>query len=129
MILRFCAIFFFKTPVDKNQLGTNKLLTDIIHTIEVSSRGDIIREYLVSSAGPTSPPTLTDHSRTMDERHLSECLYYLQAYGTSIAVVNFYRRHGHWQKAARYILEKVIILVCLSMHASYMFSLSFLFLL
>ena len=43
----------------------------------------------------------------LDEPQLQEALYYLQSYGTPLSMLAFYRRHGCWQKAAQYVMDRV----------------------
>ena len=91
----------FQAPVDKNQLNTSKLLLDIVENIESSMLNDM--KQLMKK------PIQMDGRPALDEVHFDECLFYLKTYGTYVSLVNFYRRHGLWQKAAKFILDMVSV--------------------
>ncbi|XP_064623470.1 zinc finger FYVE domain-containing protein 26-like isoform X2 [Lineus longissimus] len=102
-----------KVPVDRNQNQTSsKLLSDIVECIEkLPSTGaggvKCLLAQLSLSENLTAEPLkqYTDDS-TMDEHQFKECLFYLKTYGTHMAIIAFFRRHGFWQKAVKYILDK-----------------------
>ena len=46
---------------------------------------------------------------SLDGSQMQECLFYLKTYGSHLALVNFYCKHGLLVNAIHYLLEKVII--------------------
>ncbi|KAG9336768.1 hypothetical protein JZ751_003116 [Albula glossodonta] len=105
-----------KAPVDRNQLNQGpRLLQEIIQYLESTVRPtltphteeDILvslreLEEALSEPGPVERP----EGRVQQSSHYQECLYYLQNYGTHLALVSFYMRHDSMKEALCYLLNR-----------------------
>ncbi|XP_068194782.1 zinc finger FYVE domain-containing protein 26 isoform X2 [Antennarius striatus] len=105
-----------KAPVDRNQLNLGPpLLQEVVqhletnaHITHATSNGEDILaslrelEDVLREAGPvdrTEGPTLGSHFH-------QECLYYLNTYGTHLALISFYMRHDCMAEALTYLFNK-----------------------
>ncbi|XP_062296068.1 zinc finger FYVE domain-containing protein 26 isoform X2 [Scomber scombrus] len=105
-----------KPPVDRNQLNHGPLLlqeivqhleTTVRPTLATSSGEDILAslrelEAALCEAGPVERPD----AQTQSNGHHQECLYYLNTYGTHLALISFYMRHDCMSEALTYLLNK-----------------------
>ncbi|XP_071354919.1 zinc finger FYVE domain-containing protein 26 isoform X2 [Trachinotus anak] len=105
-----------KAPVDRNQLNLGPLLlqeivqhleTTVRPTLTTSFGEDILAslrelEEVLSDAGPVERP----EGQTQSSNLHQECLYYLNAYGTHLALISFYMRHDCMTEALTYLLNK-----------------------
>ncbi|KAM9340967.1 zinc finger FYVE domain-containing protein 26 [Symphorus nematophorus] len=105
-----------KAPVDRNQLNLGPLLlqevvqhleTNVQPTLATSFGEDILAslrelEDALSEAGPVDRPEAQTTSSNLHQ----ECLYYLNAYGTHLALISFYMRHDCMMEALTYLLNK-----------------------
>uniref|UniRef100_A0A3B4V2U8 Zinc finger FYVE domain-containing protein 26 n=1 Tax=Seriola dumerili TaxID=41447 RepID=A0A3B4V2U8_SERDU len=104
-----------KAPVDRNQLNLGPLLLqEIVQHLETAVRPtltsygeDILAslrelEDALSDAGPVERP----EGQTQSGRLHQECLYYLNTYGTHLALICFHVRHDCMTEALTYLLNK-----------------------
>ncbi|KAK2826639.1 hypothetical protein Q5P01_020853 [Channa striata] len=107
---------FLKAPVDRNQLGLGPLLLQevvqhlemtVLPTQSTSFGEDILAslrelEDALSDVGPVERP----EGQTRNSSLHQECLYYLNTYGTHLALISFYMRHDYMMEALTYLLNK-----------------------
>uniref|UniRef100_A0A672JJE5 Zinc finger FYVE domain-containing protein 26 n=1 Tax=Salarias fasciatus TaxID=181472 RepID=A0A672JJE5_SALFA len=105
-----------KAPMDRNQLNRGpSLLQEIVQhlettvqpTLSASFGEDILSslrelEDALSDAAPAEKPEGQTASSSLHQ----ECLYYLNTYGTHLALVSFYMRHDCVTEALTYLLNK-----------------------
>ncbi|XP_015206656.2 zinc finger FYVE domain-containing protein 26 isoform X1 [Lepisosteus oculatus] len=104
-----------KAPLDLNQLTQgSRLLQDIVQHLESNVKtphslpdNDILaslrelEEALTETAGTDKPD-----GRIQQSSSYQECLYYLHAYGTNLAITSFYMRHDCMREALLHLLNK-----------------------
>lgn len=61
---------------------------------------------LEDSLGEAGPVDRLEGQATSSNLH-QECLYYLNAYGTHLALISFYMRYDRMTEALSYLLNKV----------------------
>ncbi|XP_049452932.1 zinc finger FYVE domain-containing protein 26 isoform X1 [Epinephelus fuscoguttatus] len=107
---------FMKAPLDRNQLNLGPLLlqevvqhleTTVQPTLSTSQDEDILAslrelEGALCEAGPVDRP----EGQTQSSNLHQECLYYLNTYGTHLALISFYMRHDCMTEALTYLLNK-----------------------
>ncbi|XP_059209282.1 zinc finger FYVE domain-containing protein 26 [Centropristis striata] len=107
---------FLKPPVDRNQLNLGSLLLqEVVQHLESTvqpthalSRGEDILaslwelEEALCEAGPVDRP----EGQTQSSNLHQECLYYLNTYGTHLALISFYMRHDCMTEALTYLLNR-----------------------
>ncbi|XP_068437134.1 zinc finger FYVE domain-containing protein 26 isoform X2 [Clinocottus analis] len=107
---------FLKAPVDRNQLNQGSLLLQEVVThlettvqpgLATSPGEDILAslrelEEALCEAGPVDRP----EGQTQRSNLHQECLYYLNTYGTHMALISFYMRHDCMTEALTYVLNK-----------------------
>nr|XP_040055611.1 zinc finger FYVE domain-containing protein 26 isoform X1 [Gasterosteus aculeatus aculeatus] len=107
---------FLKPPLDRNQLNLGPLLlqevvqhleTTVQPGVATSSGEDVLAslrelEEALSEAGPVDRP----EGQTLRSSLHQECLYYLNTYGTHMALICFYMRHDCTTEALTYLLNK-----------------------
>ncbi|XP_075964862.1 zinc finger FYVE domain-containing protein 26 isoform X1 [Anarhichas minor] len=107
---------FLKAPVDRNQLNLGPvLLQEVVQHLETTvqpglatSLGEDILASLreledaLCEAGPVDRP----EGPTQRSNLHQECLYYLNTYGTHMALISFYMRHDCMTEALTYLLNK-----------------------
>uniref|UniRef100_A0A8D0CMK2 Zinc finger FYVE domain-containing protein 26 n=1 Tax=Sander lucioperca TaxID=283035 RepID=A0A8D0CMK2_SANLU len=103
---------FLKAPVDRNQLNLGPLLLQEVvqhleTTVQPTLTTDILAslrqlEELLCEAGPVDRPEGQTQSSSLHQ----ECLYYLNTYGTHLALISFYMRHDCMTEALTYLLDK-----------------------
>ncbi|KAM8915638.1 zinc finger FYVE domain-containing protein 26 isoform 3-T6 [Spinachia spinachia] len=107
---------FLRPPLDRNQLNLGPLLLqEVVQHLETtvqpgvaSSFGEDILaslrelEEALSEAGPVDRP----EGQTLGSSLHQECLYYLNTYGTHMALICFYMRHDCITEALTYLLNK-----------------------
>ncbi|XP_041809482.1 zinc finger FYVE domain-containing protein 26 isoform X2 [Chelmon rostratus] len=105
-----------KPPVDRNQLNLGPLLlqevvqhleTNVQPTLATSCGEDILAslrelEDVLAETGPLDRPEGQKPSGNLHQ----ECLYYLNTYGTHLALISFYMRHDCMTEALTYLLNK-----------------------
>ncbi|XP_056151758.1 zinc finger FYVE domain-containing protein 26 [Lampris incognitus] len=106
-----------KAPVDRNQLSLGPCpLQEIVQhlesmvrpTLTMSSFGEDILSSLreleeaLGEPGPTDRPEGQAQISSLQQ----ECLHYLNAYGTHLALVSFYMRHHRMMEALAHLLSK-----------------------
>ncbi|XP_044230886.1 zinc finger FYVE domain-containing protein 26 [Thunnus albacares] len=105
-----------KAPVDRNQLNLGPLLlqeivqhleTTVRPTLATSPGEDILAslrelEVALCESGPVERPDTQILSSSLHQ----ECLYYLNTYGTHLALISFYMRHDCMSEALTYLLNK-----------------------
>uniref|UniRef100_A0A673C1T6 Zinc finger FYVE domain-containing protein 26 n=1 Tax=Sphaeramia orbicularis TaxID=375764 RepID=A0A673C1T6_9TELE len=101
-----------KAPVDRNQLNLGPLLLqEIVQHLESSVRPTLSTDILASlreledalcEASPVERPEGQSPSSILHQ----ECLYYLNTYGTHLALISFYMRHDCMMEALTYLLNK-----------------------
>nr|XP_046269361.1 zinc finger FYVE domain-containing protein 26 isoform X2 [Scatophagus argus] len=105
-----------KAPVDRNHLNLGpSLLQEIVQHLETSvqpARATSYGEDILASlreledtlreAGPVDRP----EGQTPRSNLHQECLYYLNTYGTHMALISFYMRHDCVKEALTYLLNK-----------------------
>lgn len=105
-----------KAPVDRSQLNLGPLLlqeivqhleTTVQPTLSTSFGEDILAslrelEDAMSDSGPVERPEGQRQSSILHQ----ECLYYLNSYGTHLALISFYMRHNCMTEALTYLLNK-----------------------
>uniref|UniRef100_A0A8C6L1H5 Zinc finger FYVE domain-containing protein 26 n=1 Tax=Nothobranchius furzeri TaxID=105023 RepID=A0A8C6L1H5_NOTFU len=105
-----------KAPVDRNQPNLGPpLLQEVVQHLETTaqptqSHGEDILASLrqledaLSEVGPAERQEGPIQSSALHQ----ECLYYLQTYGTHLALISFYMRHDCMKEALIFLLSKVI---------------------
>ncbi|XP_044023406.1 zinc finger FYVE domain-containing protein 26 isoform X3 [Siniperca chuatsi] len=105
-----------KAPVDRNQLNLGPLLlqevvqhleTNVQPTLATSIGEDILAslrelEDALCEVGPVDRP----EGQTQSSNLHQESLYYLNAYGTHLALISFYMRHDCMTEALTYLFNK-----------------------
>ncbi|KAM7376287.1 hypothetical protein PAMP_006030 [Pampus punctatissimus] len=105
-----------KAPVDRNQLNLGPLLlqeivqhleTTVRPTLATSSDEDILAslrelEDALCEGGPVERPEAHTQSSNLHQ----ECLFYLNTYGTHMALISFYMRHDYMSEALTCLLNK-----------------------
>ncbi|XP_026194977.1 zinc finger FYVE domain-containing protein 26 isoform X2 [Anabas testudineus] len=105
-----------KAPVDRNQLNLGPLLlqevvkhleTTIRPTLSMTLGEDILAslrelEDALSDIGPVERP----EGQTQNSSLHQESLYYLNTYGTHLALISYYMRHDCMTEALTYLLNK-----------------------
>ncbi|XP_038584174.1 zinc finger FYVE domain-containing protein 26 isoform X2 [Micropterus salmoides] len=105
-----------KAPVDRNQLNLSPLLlqeivqhleTNVQPTLAMSFGEDVLAslrelEDALCEADPVDRP----EGQTQISNLHQECLYYLNTYGTHLALISFYMRHDCMTEALTYLLNK-----------------------
>ncbi|TMS21187.1 Zinc finger FYVE domain-containing protein 26 [Larimichthys crocea] len=105
-----------KAPVDRNHLNMGPLLlqevvqnleTYVHLTVATSFEEDILAslrelEDVLCEAGPVDRP----EGQTQTSSLHQECLFYLNTYGTHLALISFYMRHDCMTEALTYLLNK-----------------------
>ncbi|XP_023807372.1 zinc finger FYVE domain-containing protein 26 isoform X1 [Oryzias latipes] len=106
-----------KAPVDRNQLSLGPpLLQEVVQHLEsnlqpsqaTQSCGEDILASLRELEGAlkeSAPVERHDHAAASGGLN-PECLYYLSAYGTHLALVSFYMRHNCVTEALTYLINK-----------------------
>uniref|UniRef100_A0A3Q3KT95 Zinc finger FYVE domain-containing protein 26 n=1 Tax=Mastacembelus armatus TaxID=205130 RepID=A0A3Q3KT95_9TELE len=105
-----------KAPMDRNQLNLGPLLLqEIVKHLETTVRptmstpfGEDILASLRELEGilnDSSPVERLEGHRLSSSLH-HECLYYLNSYGTHLALISFYMRHDYMNEALTYLLNK-----------------------
>ncbi|XP_047467428.1 zinc finger FYVE domain-containing protein 26 isoform X2 [Mugil cephalus] len=105
-----------KPPVDRNQLSLGSLLLqEVVQHLETSVRpapGSTIGEDILASLRELEDalrevsPVERAEGQTQGGNLHQECLYYLSAYGTHLALISFHMRHDRVTEALTYILNK-----------------------
>lgn len=105
-----------KPPVDRNQLNQGPmLLQEIVQHLETSNRPSVVATYgedilaslreleeVLSDSGPIER---SDGQMRNSSFH-QESLFYLNTYGTHLALISFYMRHDCLLEALKYLLNK-----------------------
>uniref|UniRef100_A0A665W4M4 Zinc finger FYVE domain-containing protein 26 n=1 Tax=Echeneis naucrates TaxID=173247 RepID=A0A665W4M4_ECHNA len=101
-----------KAPMDRNQLNQGPLLLqEIVQHLETTIQPTLTKDILaslreleeaLSDAGPVERPEAQTQSSILQQ----ECLYYLNTYGTHLALISFYMRHDCVTEALKYLLNK-----------------------
>ncbi|XP_074548541.1 zinc finger FYVE domain-containing protein 26 [Halichoeres trimaculatus] len=105
-----------KAPMDRNQLNLGPLLLqEIIQHLENSVHPSLAQplgedilaslwelEEALCEAGPLDRPETPSQSTSLQQ----ECLYYLNTYGTHLALISFYMRRDCMTDALTYLLNK-----------------------
>ncbi|XP_029349226.1 zinc finger FYVE domain-containing protein 26 isoform X2 [Echeneis naucrates] len=107
-----------KAPMDRNQLNQGPLLLqEIVQHLETTIQPTLTKcqsfgedilaslrelEEALSDAGPVERPEAQTQSSILQQ----ECLYYLNTYGTHLALISFYMRHDCVTEALKYLLNK-----------------------
>lgn len=105
-----------KPPVDRNQLSQGPLLLqEVVQHLETTVRPtqatsfgeDILAplrelEEALNDVGPVD----RTESQTQSSNLHQECLYYLNTYGTHMALISFYMRHDCVTEALTYLINK-----------------------
>ncbi|XP_041827427.1 zinc finger FYVE domain-containing protein 26 isoform X2 [Melanotaenia boesemani] len=105
-----------KPPLDRNQLNLGpSLLQEVVHHLETTVRPtqgtsygeDILAslQELEDALSEVSPVEKQEGPAQSSHLH-QECLYYLNTYGTHLALVSFYMRHECMTEALTYLLNK-----------------------
>ncbi|XP_062324940.1 zinc finger FYVE domain-containing protein 26 isoform X2 [Osmerus eperlanus] len=105
-----------KVPVDRNQLTLGaRLLQEIVQHLESTVRPalttlpseDILAslQELEEALAEPGPPECPEFPAQLSPL-LQESLHYLLSYGTHLALVSFYMRHGHTREALAHLLLK-----------------------
>ncbi|XP_072314504.1 zinc finger FYVE domain-containing protein 26 [Eucyclogobius newberryi] len=105
-----------KPPVDRNQLHQGPLLLqEIVQHLETSVRPatatSFVEDILASlyeleeALSESCPIERLDGQRRNSSFH-QECLFYLNTYGTHLALISFYMRHDCLLEALKYLLNK-----------------------
>ncbi|XP_030626827.1 zinc finger FYVE domain-containing protein 26 [Chanos chanos] len=105
-----------KAPVDRNHLKQGpRLLQEIVQHLESTVRPthttQVDEDVLASlreleEALAEQVPVERPESRTQRHAHYQECLYYLHAYGTHLALISFHMRHECIKEALTHLLSK-----------------------
>ncbi|XP_010772576.1 zinc finger FYVE domain-containing protein 26-like, partial [Notothenia coriiceps] len=108
---------FLKAPLDRNQLNLGPLLLqEVVQHLE-----NTVQLNLNSSPGEDILASLRDLEQALSESsgpsdrseaplqgvRQQECLFYLNTFGTHLALVSFYMRHDCMTEALTYLLNKV----------------------
>lgn len=111
---KFCRCL--KVPMDRNQLNRGpSLLQEIVQHLETAvqptlsaSLGEDILSSLreLEDALNDGAPAEKPEGQTASGSLHQECLYYLNAYGTHLALVSFHMRHDCVTEALTYLLSK-----------------------
>ncbi|XP_051244231.1 zinc finger FYVE domain-containing protein 26 isoform X4 [Dicentrarchus labrax] len=105
-----------KAPLDRNQLNMGPLLLqEVVQHLEINVQPtlatcfgeDILAslrelEDTLCEAGPPERP----EGQTQNSNLHQECLFYLNAYGTHLALISFYMRHDCMTEALKYLVNK-----------------------
>uniref|UniRef100_A0A3B3ZBL6 Zinc finger FYVE domain-containing protein 26 n=1 Tax=Periophthalmus magnuspinnatus TaxID=409849 RepID=A0A3B3ZBL6_9GOBI len=101
-----------KPPVDRNQLNQGPLLLqEIVQHLETSVRPSFVEDILVSlyeleeALSESGPIERSDGQKRNSSFH-QECLFYLNTYGTHLALISFYMRHDCLLEALKHLLNK-----------------------
>ncbi|KAF7655467.1 hypothetical protein LDENG_00055630, partial [Lucifuga dentata] len=105
-----------KPPVDRNQLTLGPcLLKEIVQHLETTVRPTVATSFgedilaslqeLEEALGEASPVERPEGQPQNNGLH-QECLYYLNTYGTHLALVSFYMRHDCMMEAVTYLFNK-----------------------
>ncbi|KAK7904153.1 hypothetical protein WMY93_016760 [Mugilogobius chulae] len=105
-----------KPPVDRNQLTQGPpLLQEIVQHLETSVRLATTTSYvedilaslyeLEEALSESGPIERLDGQRRNSSYH-QECLFYLNTYGTHLALISFYMRHDCLLEAIKHLLNK-----------------------
>ncbi|GAA6231537.1 zinc finger FYVE domain-containing protein 26 [Lates japonicus] len=105
-----------KAPVDRNQLNLGpSLLQEIVQHLETTVRPTVTTYYgedilaslreLEDALNDTGPGERPEGQTQGGSLH-QECLYYLNTYGTHLALISFYIRHDCMTEALTYLLNK-----------------------
>lgn len=90
LCVNVCAVFVFLCPCQSSA-------EDILASLREL-------EDALCEAGPAErPDAQTQSSSSLHQ----ECLYYLNTYGTHLALISFYMRHDCMLEALTYLLNKV----------------------
>uniref|UniRef100_A0A3Q1JHG2 Zinc finger FYVE domain-containing protein 26 n=1 Tax=Anabas testudineus TaxID=64144 RepID=A0A3Q1JHG2_ANATE len=102
-----------KAPVDRNQLNLGPLLLqEVVKHLETTIRPTLSMDILaslreledaLSDIGPVERP----EGQTQNSSLHQESLYYLNTYGTHLALISYYMRHDCMTEALTYLLNKV----------------------
>ncbi|XP_072425192.1 zinc finger FYVE domain-containing protein 26 isoform X1 [Chiloscyllium punctatum] len=106
-----------KPPFDRNQLSLGPpLLQEIMQHLETSVKpvspvqdDDILaslRELETVLKGDGTGFEVTGDGKIKQKVFYQECLYYLQTYGTNLAIISFYMRHNCMREALQHLLDK-----------------------
>ncbi|XP_051866109.1 zinc finger FYVE domain-containing protein 26 [Pristis pectinata] len=106
-----------KPPFDRNQLNPgSSLLQEIVQHLETSvkpvfsTQGDDILvslrelEAMLKVDGVASE--IKGDGKIKQQVFYEECLFYLQSYGTNLALISFYMRHNCTREALQHLLNK-----------------------
>ncbi|KAM4542256.1 zinc finger FYVE domain-containing protein 26 isoform 2-T2 [Odontesthes bonariensis] len=105
-----------RVPVDRNQLSLGApLLQEIVQHLELTVRPTLATSYgedilaslreLEDILNEVSPVERQEGLTQSNNLH-QECLYYLNTYGTHLALISFYMRHDCVTEAMTYLLNK-----------------------
>ncbi|CAL9686821.1 unnamed protein product [Knipowitschia caucasica] len=105
-----------KPPLDRNHLNQGPLLLqEIVQHLETSVRPATTTSYvedilaslyeLEEALSESGPIERLDGQRRHSPFH-QECLFYLNTYGTHLALISFYMRHDCLLEAIKYLLNK-----------------------
>ncbi|XP_024130107.1 zinc finger FYVE domain-containing protein 26 isoform X3 [Oryzias melastigma] len=106
-----------KAPVDRNQLSLGPpLLQEVVQHLENDLRPSPSTAYgedvlaslreLEGALRENSSVERHDHTAAASGSLNPECLYYLSAYGTHLALISFYMRHDCVTEAVTYLIKK-----------------------
>ncbi|XP_072896254.1 zinc finger FYVE domain-containing protein 26 isoform X1 [Hemitrygon akajei] len=105
-------------PFDRNQLNLgSSLLQEIVQHLEtsvkpaLSTQGDDIlaslRELETMLKANGAAPEIKGDGKVKQHAFYDECLFYLQSYGSNLAIISFYMRHNCTREALEHLLNKV----------------------
>uniref|UniRef100_UPI00398EBA34 zinc finger FYVE domain-containing protein 26 isoform X2 n=1 Tax=Pristiophorus japonicus TaxID=55135 RepID=UPI00398EBA34 len=105
-----------KPPFDRNQLSLGPpLLKEIVQHLETSVKpvlpadDDILaslRELEVTLKFEGGGFEIMGDGKIKQQAFYQECLFYLQIYGTNLAIISFYMRHNCTREALQHLLDK-----------------------
>ncbi|XP_072341205.1 zinc finger FYVE domain-containing protein 26 isoform X2 [Scyliorhinus torazame] len=105
-----------KPPFDRNQLTLGPpLLQEIMQHLETSVKSvlpvddDILaslRELEAVLKGEGASFEIMGDGKIKHHVFYQECLFYLQTYGTNLAIISFYMRHSCMREALQHLLDK-----------------------
>ncbi|XP_061700872.1 zinc finger FYVE domain-containing protein 26 [Syngnathoides biaculeatus] len=96
-----------KAPVDRNQMSMGPtLLQEIVKHLETTVRPATLSSEDVLASLQDLEEALSERSEYPRGVLHEECLYYLNAYGTHLALVSFHMRHDAVAQALSYVLTK-----------------------
>uniref|UniRef100_H3BXK2 Zinc finger FYVE domain-containing protein 26 n=1 Tax=Tetraodon nigroviridis TaxID=99883 RepID=H3BXK2_TETNG len=106
-----------KPPMDRNQLNLGSLLlqevirhleNDVPPTLSMfqSSDEDILASLRDLEAVLQESPLDRPEGQSLSSDLQQECLYYLNTYGTHLALISFYMRHDCMTEALTYLLKR-----------------------